>query len=168
MSSEDGSTTTGGSTSPPYIPSCNASTNIWCVGPAENTNDSAATQGGHGRSSRKLREGIRTCSLTGVSASDHPAGRWEPCKSRGLRTVLREPGGEIPPGYSPDGRIVLRGTQERAGLSHPVPDPETRHERRCPVHRTPIQFPTSPLGSRLQDSQRSPQRVPERAACGVI
>src|SRR5713226_2487630 len=29
------------------------------------------------------------------------AGWWEPCKSRGLRTVLGEPGGEIPPGYSP-------------------------------------------------------------------
>ncbi|RJQ90436.1 IS3 family transposase, partial [Amycolatopsis panacis] len=28
-------------------------------------------------------------------------GWWEPCKSRGLRTVLREPGGEIPPGHSP-------------------------------------------------------------------
>src|ERR1039457_1599652 len=34
------------------------------------------------------------------------AGWWEPCKSRGLRTVLGEPGGEIPPGYSPLQRSI--------------------------------------------------------------
>ncbi len=40
------------------------------------------------------------CSRTGASASNLVAGRWEPCKPRGLSTVLRAPGGEIPPGYS--------------------------------------------------------------------
>ncbi len=28
-------------------------------------------------------------------------GQWEPGELRGSRRVLREPGGEIPPGYSP-------------------------------------------------------------------
>ncbi len=44
------------------------------------------------------------------------------------------------------------------------PTPGTRHERYCAVHRTAIQFPTSPFGARLQDPERGPQRVPERAA----
>ena len=45
------------------------------------------------------------------------AGRWEPCEPRGSRTVLREPGGEIPPGDSPPPRVRRaesrsRGNQE--------------------------------------------------------
>jgi hypothetical protein len=31
------------------------------------------------------------------------AERWEPYESRGSRTVLREPEGEVPLGYSPGG-----------------------------------------------------------------
>jgi hypothetical protein len=31
------------------------------------------------------------------------AERWEPYESRGSRTVLREPEGEVPLGYSPEG-----------------------------------------------------------------
>ena len=38
---------------------------------------------------------------TGDSAHVLTAGRWEPDESRGSSPVLREPGGAIPPGYSP-------------------------------------------------------------------
>ena len=43
------------------------------------------------------------------------AGRWEPCKPRGFRTVLRAAGGEIPPADSP-GRDVLVPQPGRAAL----------------------------------------------------
>jgi hypothetical protein len=39
----------------------------------------------------------RRCSFTGV----RPAEQWEPCESRGSRTVLRETEGEVPSVYSP-------------------------------------------------------------------
>src|SRR5674476_327640 len=34
---------------------------------------------------------------TGICCHSPPAGRWEPCEPRGSRTVLREPGAEMPP-----------------------------------------------------------------------
>ena len=58
------------------------------------------------------------CSLTGASASNPTAGRWEPCKPRGFRTVLRAAGGEIPPADSP-GRDVLVPQPGRAGAGAP-------------------------------------------------
>ena len=36
------------------------------------------------------------------AAAEAMAGLWEPYDGRLSRTVLREPGGEIPPGYSPN------------------------------------------------------------------
>src|SRR4051794_29096534 len=41
-------------------------------------------------------------SLTGISSLHPNAGLWEPYDGRLSRTVLREPGGETPPGHSPD------------------------------------------------------------------
>ena len=35
-----------------------------------------------------------------VTIAHVAAERWEPYESRGSRTVLRGPGGEVPPGYS--------------------------------------------------------------------
>src|SRR6266478_4219921 len=46
---------------------------------------------------------IRRSSLTGSYVMETAEHR-EPCESRGSRTVLGAPGGEIPPGDSPDGR----------------------------------------------------------------
>ena len=43
------------------------------------------------------------CSPTGISSRHQHAGLWEPDDGRLSRPVLREPGGEIPPGYSPGG-----------------------------------------------------------------
>ncbi len=37
----------------------------------------------------------------------------------------------------------------------------------CAVHRTPVQSDASPFGTRVQDSARSPRRVPEPAARSV-
>lgn len=37
------------------------------------------------------------------------AGQWEPDESRGSSPVLREPGGEIPPGYSPCAKNATGG-----------------------------------------------------------
>ena len=46
------------------------------------------------------------------------AGRWEPDEPRGSRPVLREPGGAIPPGYSPRGAVPHPG----AGRARPGGD----------------------------------------------
>lgn len=54
------------------------------------------------------------------------AGQWEPCKPRGLRTVLREAGGAIPPAYSPGDplcdRRQARGCTRRSGVGSPTSD----------------------------------------------
>src|SRR5436190_9695356 len=89
------------STSRCCTPSCGASTNIWCAGPAGNTNGCAGAKGERKNSWPGQQYASRPCSLTGASASNPTAGRWEPCKPRGFRTVLRAAGGEIPPADSP-------------------------------------------------------------------
>ena len=43
--------------------------------------------------------------LTGISSRPPKVGLWEPGEGRPSRRVLREPGGEIPPGHSP-GRVA--------------------------------------------------------------
>ena len=43
----------------------------------------------------------KTYSRIGGWVCGPEAGQWEPCESRGSRTVLREPRGETPLGYSP-------------------------------------------------------------------
>src|SRR5208283_2034922 len=56
--------------------------------------------GEHGTTrSRAVRALALRCD--GLFAVNGNAGWWEPCESRGSCTVLREPGGEIPPGHSP-------------------------------------------------------------------
>ncbi len=39
--------------------------------------------------------------MTQAKSLYHRLGQWEPGEPRGSRRVLREPGGETPPGYSP-------------------------------------------------------------------
>ena len=57
------------------------------------------------------------CSLTGNSPRPLEVGLWEPYDGRLSRTVLREPGGEIPPGYSPDSGSC--STRESNGTLRP-------------------------------------------------
>ena len=65
------------------------------------SNGSADARNGQGFSWSASPDALRACSLTGDSASNLMAGRWEPCKPRGFRTVLRAAGGAIPPADSP-------------------------------------------------------------------
>ena len=80
-------------------PSSGASTTISFVGPCGNTSGCAAAHAGRGDGWRASHDANRASSPTGRWACGHEAGRWEPCESRGSRTVLREPGGAIPPGH---------------------------------------------------------------------
>ena len=66
-----------------------------------------------------------------------------------------------------DGGIVLRCSQDRAGAPHPVPHPRTRPPGYCPLHRVPLQYQASPLGTRLQDPARDPRRVPQPAGRSI-
>src|SRR5664279_5264670 len=91
----------GASTSPCCIPFCGASTTTWCAGPCASSNGSADARNGQGSSWSASPDALRACSLTGASVSNLMAGRWEPCKPRGFRTVLRAAGGAIPPADSP-------------------------------------------------------------------
>jgi len=65
------------------------------------------------------------------------------------------------------GRVVLRRTEKRARPPHRLPHTGTRPTGHCAVRRTPIQYSTSPLRTRLQDPTRGPQRVPEPTADSV-
>src|SRR4029453_3893916 len=59
------------------------------------------------RHQRRLRGDSLGCLLTGAffkGAAEH----WEPYEGRPSRTVLRAPGGEIPPGDSPTGALPDR------------------------------------------------------------
>src|SRR5664279_369492 len=111
-----GSTTTAASTSRCCIPSCGASTIIWCAGPAGNTNGCADANGKRNSSWPASRDASQVCSRTGASASNLMAGRWEPCKPRGFRTVLRAAGGAIPPADSPR-RVGSRHSSRRRGAA---------------------------------------------------
>ena len=111
-----GPTQPAASTSRCCIPSCGASTSIWCAGPAGSTNGCADAKDEQRNSWPAPPSATRDCSLTGDSASNPMAGRWEPCKPRGFRTVLRAAGGEIPPADSPRRSLRHRGTgPETAG-----------------------------------------------------
>src|SRR5664279_3661735 len=124
-----GSTTTAASTSRCCIPSCGASTIIWCAGPAGNTNGCADANGKRNSSWPASRDASQVCSRTGASASNLMAGRWEPCKPRGFRTVLRAAGGAIPPADSPrhrrDRREGARRSAARPGGRRLGPDGAT-------------------------------------------
>ena len=81
-------------------PLCVNWTARWPIGRIENTKSCAVIYGGRRIGSRAFHGAIRNCS---------PTGRWacgvvpwrEPYELRGSSTVLREPRGEIPRGYSP-------------------------------------------------------------------
>src|SRR5215470_4315723 len=96
-----GSTTTDASTSPGCIHCSDASTSILFDGPGGNTNGCRATTGGRDGGWCASPDVIRRCLPTGNWACGPTAGQWERCALRGACTVLREPGGEIPPGHSP-------------------------------------------------------------------
>lgn len=66
--------------------------------------------------------------------------------------------------YECHGRVVLRDPQERTRPPHRLPHSGTRPQRHCQIHRAPIQFPPTPLGTRLQDATSDPHRVRGSAA----
>ena len=90
----------------------------WPVGPIGNTKSCAVISAGRHIGSRAFRGAIRSCSLTGRWACG-VAPWWEPYELRGSSTVLREPRGEIPRGYSPCGGIPTSGRRRSlsGGLS---------------------------------------------------
>ena len=96
-----GSATTGRSTAPSCTPWHGASTSTCCDGPCRSSNDCA------GRSPRRASgwtpsdDTCPDCSPTGTSSRPRLVGLWEPYDGRLSRTVLREPEGETPSGYSP-------------------------------------------------------------------
>ena len=73
----------------------------WCDGPCRSSNDCAGRRQGAsvaGRRPTTLAQAVRAL----ASRRAHPAaGLWEPYDGRLSRTVLREPEGETPSGYSP-------------------------------------------------------------------
>src|ERR1017187_3094540 len=91
---------TGGIIARRCIPICVNWTACWPIGRIGNTKSYAVIYGGRHIGLRAFPDAIRSCSLTG---------RWvcgvvpwrEPYELRGSSTVLREPRGEIPRGYSP-------------------------------------------------------------------
>ena len=101
-----GCNTTGGTIARRYIRTCNWTVR-WPVGPIENTKSCAVIYGGRGTGLRGFRVVIRGCSLTGRWAYG-VAPEWEPYELRGSSTVLREPVGEIPAGYSPRTGLAAR------------------------------------------------------------
>jgi hypothetical protein len=98
--SEAGSNITGDITARRFIRRCANWTAIWSFGPRGNTRSCVTIFVEQHTGSRTSRVVLQSCS---------PTGRWErgvaPCwelyESRGSRTVLREPRGAIPRGYSP-------------------------------------------------------------------
>jgi len=75
-------------------------TDLWPIGPSGSTRSCAAICAGRLTGSRVSRDAIRSCGRTGNWVCGLVPWR-EPYELRGSRTVLREPRGEIPRGYSP-------------------------------------------------------------------
>src|ERR1022692_5074405 len=124
----------GASTAPGCSTSCGGSTPTWSGGHAGNTTNGCATAsaarwncwpGPHC--------GLPGCSRTGGSAHVLTAGQWEPDESRGSSPVLREPGGEIPPG------------SRRTGL-----EPLDSSGSHCPAVRTRAEPPVREQPGRPQ------------------
>src|SRR5882724_7212069 len=103
-----GCNTTGGITARRYIRTCVNWTVHWPIGPIGSTRSCAVIYGGRHIGLRAFRVVIRRCSLTGRWACGAVPWR-EPYELRGSSTVLREPRGEIPWGYSPCRAIALPG-----------------------------------------------------------
>lgn len=64
-------------------------------------------------------------------------------------------------------RIVLRQPEERTRPPHGVPDTEEGKGGHCPLHRTNLQSTADSLRTRLPDTTRGPQRVPEFTARSI-
>jgi hypothetical protein len=127
-SSRAGSTTTGASTARCWPRFSGASTRISCVGPNASTNGCAATPPRRAGSWSTSSDANPGCSPTGGLVCAPTAGRWEPGERRRSRRVLREPGGETPPGHSP-GRVGLPTGDARCiakASHHPVKALTTR------------------------------------------
>ncbi len=98
---EAGSAITGPSTAPSCTPSQGISTSISFDGPCRNSNDCAGKLPRLGPGWTRFDSTSPGSSPTGTFSRPPEAGPWEPYDGRLSRTVLREPGGAIPPGYSP-------------------------------------------------------------------
>src|ERR1039458_8801155 len=99
---------TGGIIARRCIPICVNWTARWPIGRIGNTKSCAVIYGGRHIGLRAFPGVIRSCSLTGRWACGVAPWR-EPYELRGSSTVLREPRGEIPRGYSPCGASETDG-----------------------------------------------------------
>ena len=96
-----GSTTTAATTSRLSIRPYGTSTASWHDGRIGSSSPCDGTGGEHSSGWRASRDVSHCCSLTGGCCRD-VAEQWEPDEARVSRPVLRAPGGETPPGDSPD------------------------------------------------------------------
>src|SRR5258708_8919174 len=87
---------------------------MWSFGPSVNTRRCDAITDGRQAGSRAFRDALRSCSLTGRWGCGVAPWR-ELYELRGSCTVLREPRGETPRGYSPQ---YLRGQRTGGEASH--------------------------------------------------
>src|ERR1035437_2761337 len=83
-------------------------------------------------------------SPTGICSRLPQVDLWEPYDGRLSRTVLREPGGEIPPGYSP-GPDLIRSSCASKFLF----DPDARPPRFGPTTRI-IRQRTGPIAREVR------------------
>src|SRR5581483_8011001 len=97
---EAGSTTTEPSTAPSCASWPGASTTTWSDGPCRSSNDSGADTPERSTGWSVYTTTSQPYSPTGNSPHRYAADPWEPDDGRLSRPVLREPGGETPPGYS--------------------------------------------------------------------
>ncbi len=95
-----GSNTTDAFTGRRSIRRCGNWIDRWPAGPIGNTRSCAGICAGRLTGSRVSRDAIRSCGRTGRWVCGVAPWR-EPCERRRSSTVLREPRGEIPRGYSP-------------------------------------------------------------------
>src|SRR5918998_1994481 len=165
---EVGSTITDGSTSPCCIPFSSASTNSWNAGPAGNTSGYTGANRGRENYWPEYPIGIPDCSRTGISVSSLQAGQCEPCKPRGLRTVLRAAAGETPAADSPTLALAARKQRE-----HQRPPASVLPERnrplgvhssraRCGSHTTEQ---PSTKDTWVQDPRRKTRRTTGQCRC---
>ncbi len=91
----------GPSTAPSCTPSHGASTSTSSGGPCTSSSDCGASPAGPGTGWPLPVSVSPSSSPTGTLSLPPEAGLWEPYDGRLARTVLREPGGAIPPGYLP-------------------------------------------------------------------
>src|ERR1039458_4685357 len=113
-SCKGGSTIMGASTSPCCSSFSGASTSTSFVGPCGNTSGCVVISPERWSGWRTSLDVILASLLTGGWVCDPTAGQWEPGERRRSRRVLREPGGEIPPGHSPRCPLRHRGEGARS------------------------------------------------------